>query len=262
MLQFVTGFAVAAVILIPACLLLMRRNAEKAHSAQKRYIEQIEQLSKLTAGLAHEIKNPLSTVKINLKLITGDWDRNDKKLARSMRKVGVIQKETERLQQILDDFLRYTGKTEIRPAPAEVNRLVGEVIDFYSPQARSNSITVRVMLSDEPLLCKVDVDMIKQVILNLFINAQQAMTAGGELMVKTAKDGNKALIEIGDTGGGIEPDKVNKIFDAYYSSRPAGTGLGLPTARKIIEAHNGSISVVSELGKGTLFTVKLPLHDE
>jgi len=260
--QFVAGFAVAAVVIVPAFMLLMHRNAEKTRSARRRRIEQIEQLSKLTAGLAHEIKNPLSIIKINLKLITEDWDRNDEKLARSMRKVGVIQKETDRLQQILDGFLQYMGKTEIHPALAEINQLVGEVVDFYSPQAHSHSITVRVVLSKEQLLCKVDADMIKQVILNLFINAQQAMTAGGELMVKTAKDRNEALIEIGDTGSGIEPDRLDKIFDAYYSSRPAGTGLGLPTARKIIEAHNGSISVVSELGKGTLFTVKLPLCPE
>ena len=256
------GFAVAAVVIVPAFMLLMRRNAEKTRSAQRRRIEQIEQLSKLTAGLAHEIKNPLSVIKINLKLITEDWDRNDERLARSMRKVGVIQKQTDSLQQILDGFLQYMGKAEIHPALAEINQLVGEVVDFYSPQAHSHSITVRIALSKEPLQCKVDVGMIKQVILNLFINAQQAMTAGGELMVKTVKDKNEALIEISDTGSGIEPDRINNIFDAYYSSRPGGTGLGLPTARKIIEAHNGSISVVSELGKGTLFTVKLPLCSE
>jgi two-component system sensor histidine kinase HydH len=260
--QFFIGFVVAAVVVLPVCLLFLWKNTRKIHFAQKRYTEQIEQLSKLAAGLAHEIKNPLSIIKINLKLITEDWDKSDERFARSMRKIGVVQKETDRLQQILDDFLRYTGKSEIHPVSSDINQLVGEVVDFYSPQADGHSITVRVVFSKEKLLCKVDADMIKQVILNLFINAQQAMTTGGELMIKTGKNKNEALIEIGDTGSGIEPDKLDKVFDAYYSSRPAGTGLGLPTARKIIDAHNGNISVVSELGKGTLFTIKLPLYTE
>ena len=262
MQQFAIGFVVAVVICLPVFVLFLRKHSEQNLSTQKRRARQIEELSKLTAGLAHEIRNPLSTIKLNLKLITEDWDRSDEKLARSMRKISIIQKETDRLQQILDDFLRYTGKTEIHPAPAELNQIVGEVVDFYSPQAHSYSITVRVMLSKEPLPCKIDTGMIKQVILNLFINAQQAMATGGELMVKTKREKDDALIEISDTGSGIEPEKTDKIFDAYYSSRPGGTGLGLPTARKIIEAHNGSISVVSEPGKGTLFTVKLPLYSE
>ncbi len=262
MQQFVVGFVFAALVVLPICLLLIRRSTRKIQSKQRRCVRQIEQLSKLTAGLAHEIKNPISIIKINLKLITEDWDKNDEKLARSMRKIVVVQKETDRLQQILDDFLRYTGRAEIHPAAADLNQLVGEVVDFYSPQAHSYSITVRTAFTEGRIVCKVDIDMLKQVILNLFINAQQAMTTGGDLMVKTVRKNNEALIEIGDTGSGIEPDKLSKIFDAYYSSRPAGTGLGLPIAQKIVEAHNGSISVISEPGKGTLFTITLPLYNE
>ena len=104
--------------------------------------------------------------------------------------------------------------------------------------------------------------MLKQAILNLFINAQQAMSDGGELIIRTDRRTEYAQIQISDTGSGIEPDKLNKIFDAYYSSRPQGSGLGLPTAKRIIEAHNGTISVDSEPEKGTLFTIKLPLQAE
>jgi signal transduction histidine kinase len=101
--------------------------------------------------------------------------------------------------------------------------------------------------------------MLKQVILNLFINAQQAMSAGGELMIKTQRQGKEAVIQINDTGTGIAPDKLPYIFNTYYSSRPGGTGLGLATAKKIIHAHNGTINVESECEKGTSFTIKLPL---
>ena len=102
--------------------------------------------------------------------------------------------------------------------------------------------------------------MLKQVILNLFINAQQAMTNDGELMIRTNRQKKEAVIQINGTGRGIPPDQLPHIFDAYYSSRPRGSGLGLPTAKKIIEAHNGTIAVDSELGKGTSFTIKLPLQ--
>ena len=107
--------------------------------------------------------------------------------------------------------------------------------------------------------------MLKQVILNLFINAQQAISPprrNGELMIRTARQKQYAVIQISDTGSGIAPDKLPHIFDAYYSSRPQGSGLGLPTAKKIVEAHNGTIEVDSEQTKGTSFTIKLPIQVE
>jgi len=102
--------------------------------------------------------------------------------------------------------------------------------------------------------------MLKQVVLNLFINARQAMSDGGELIIRTDRRKEDAVIQISDTGSGIAQDKLPKIFDVYYSSRPQGSGLGLPTAKKIVEAHKGTISVDSELGKGTSFTIQLPLR--
>ena len=101
--------------------------------------------------------------------------------------------------------------------------------------------------------------MLKQVILNLFLNAQQAMSSGGELMIRTAGQDDFAQIQVSDTGVGIAPDRLSDIFSPFYSSRSQGSGLGLPTAKRIIESHKGSLDVTSEQGKGTLFTIKLPL---
>jgi two-component system sensor histidine kinase HydH len=145
-------------------------------------------------------------------------------------------------------------------ANIDINELVSDMIDFYTPQAHSHSVTIHQGLHNEPLVCKIDPDMLKQVILNLFINAQQAMSSGGELMIRTNRRAKDAVIQISDTGTGISPDKLQHIFEAYYTSRPQGSGLGLPTAKKIIEAHKGSISVNSEPGKGTSFEIKLPLQ--
>ena len=235
----------------------------------------LEELGRLTGELAHEIKNPLSSIKINLKLIREDLEaaksdesnqtgqgRSSQRFTRALRKIAVVEKETDRLEQILEGFLRYIAKPELQLASVDISSLISDMIDFYSPQAHSHSIIIRQQLYNKPLICRVDADMLKQVILNLFINAQQAMGNSGELIIRTDRQKKDAVIQISDTGSGIAPDKLPKIFDVYYSSRPQGSGLGLPTAKKIIEAHNGTISVNSDLGKGTLFTIRLPIQNK
>ena len=235
----------------------------------------VEELGRLTGELAHEIKNPLSTIKINLRLIREDLEsaksaeasqtgqeRSSRSFTRALRKIAVVEKETDRLEQILEGFLRYIARPELQLASVDISSLISDMIDFYSPQAHSHSIIIRQQLYDKPLVCKADEGMLKQVILNLFINARQAMSDGGELLIRTARQKKDAVIQISDTGSGIAPDKRPHIFDAYYSSRPQGSGLGLPTAKKIVEMHNGTIGVDSEPGKGTSFTIRLPIHAE
>ena len=204
----------------------MNKMTSQIQKTEDEYIKQLEELSRLTGALAHEIKNPLSTIKVNLKLINEDLqsanspdpgkiaiEKDDRTIARAVRKIAVIQKETDRLEQILEGFLRYVGKTELQPSSVDVNELVGDMIDFYSPQASRRSITVRQSLYKQPLVCKIDAGMLKQVILNLFINAQQAMAEGGELMIRTDRQKKDAVIQISDTGTGIAPDKLTRIFD-------------------------------------------------
>ena len=247
---------------------------DKMQKSQSEHLSQLEALSKLTGQLAHEIKNPLSTIKINLKLVSEELndlissesgpnstDRNNRSFTRALRKVAVIQKETDRLEHILDGFLRYLDRTELQLVSVDVNELISDMIDFYTPQAYSHSITIRQGLYNKPLVCRLDADMLKQVILNLFINAQQAMNEGGELIIRTDRQEKQVVIQISDTGGGIPPEVLPHIFDTYYTSRPQGSGLGLPTAKKIVELHGGTIQVDSTSGKGTSFTVRLPVQD-
>jgi signal transduction histidine kinase len=272
------GF-LAAILIVRKCRSAGNRSRQAAtpmhpdsNSDKGPHARELEELSKLTGELAHEIKNPLSTVKINLQLIreelegsnfaaAGDkrLDEQERRLKRALRKISIVEKETSRLEQILDGFLRYISRTELRLATMDINELVGDMIDFYSPQAYSHLITLRQYLHNGPLICKVDAAILKQAILNLFINAQQAMGNGGELMVRTDRHNDEAVIQISDTGIGIAPDRLPTIFNGYCSSRPEGSGLGLPTTKKIVEAHHGTIAVNSDLDKGTLFTIKLPL---
>jgi signal transduction histidine kinase len=273
--QFVAGFVVGLLLALAVAVWLMRKKSKTMSTTQQssaplqnevqadrnRHVQELEELGKLTGQLAHEIKNPLSTIKVNLKLITEELapDGDEQRFKRALRKTTVIQKELDRLEQILDGFLRYITRTELQLAETDINELVGDMVDFYSPQAQSHSIVIRQGLHNEPLICKVDAGKLKQVILNLFINAQQSMDKGGELIIRTDKQNKDAVIQISDTGNGIAPDQLDNIFDAYYSTRPQGSGLGLPTAKKIVEAHNGTIAVASEPGRGTSFTVTLPL---
>jgi signal transduction histidine kinase len=280
--QFAAGLIIGLLIASSFLLWLLRRRASRPTAADStsseaqdtgRHQRDLEELGKLTGGLAHEIKNPLSTIKVNLKLISEDLqspqsvqagrgsDTTDRTIGRAVRKLAVVQKETDRVERILNDFLQYIDRTELQLTDVDINELVGDMVDFYSPQAHSHSITVRQGLCNGPLVCKVDAGMLKQVLLNMFINAQQAMDDGGELMIRTDRQQQEAIIQVSDTGCGIAPDKLGRIFDTYYSSRPKGSGLGLPTAMRIVEAHNGTIAVDSEQSKGTSFTVRLPLRN-
>jgi signal transduction histidine kinase len=250
----------------------LRKAGRTDRTGRPRTAEFDEDLARLTGELAHEIRNPLSTIKVNLKLAREalddvdlaepqrvSWDQCRRNLSSASRKIGVIQKETDRLEQILDGFLGYVRRPDLQLSTMDVNELVSDMIDFYSPQAYSYSLTVRHSFAHEPLPCRVDSGALKQVLLNLFINAQQAMDKEGELMVRTSRRAGHAVIQVNDTGRGIPPERLATIFRPYCSSRSGGTGLGLATAKKIIEAHKGTITVHSELGKGTSFTIELPL---
>jgi signal transduction histidine kinase len=250
----------------PAWILLSLWGARRLwHSARRlaaraKGQEHLVELGQLAGGLAHEIKNPLSTINVNLKLLAEDLQRQDDPLHRRwLARLNSVQAETARLKGILDDFLRYAGKHELNPAVVDFRRLIGELADFFAPQAEAARVVMRTSLPEAPVRCDVDSNLIKQAVLNLMINAVQAMDQGGELLIRLSPSRNRAVLEVIDTGRGIPPDEVEKVFQVYYSTKKQGSGLGLPTTRRIIREHDGTIHVNSEVGKGTRFVVTLPL---
>jgi signal transduction histidine kinase len=200
-----------------------------------------------------------------------------------------LARETQRLRNILDDFLHFAGRVRLERQPTDVTALVRELIDFFTPQLLQARIRLRTLLPDQPLVASVDPGLLKQALLNLLINATQAITgareraaqaanpdpapgaagdsgngsAGEELIIRIqrAKHAGQELVQIHviDTGPGIEPGRVEQVFQPYFSTKKTGTGLGLPTARRIVEEHGGTITVHSEPGKGSDFVITLPV---
>lgn len=224
-----------------------------------RQAERLAELGTLTGGLAHEIKNPLSTIQLNLQLLGEDLLPENPAYPRLDSRLKTVQKETARLRDILDDFLRYAGRIELNRMPVDLNRMLEELVDFFSAQAQIQRVKLRLRPSDEQLVVPVDERLFKQAVLNLLINALQAMPeAGGEIILSAGRDGRSAIVQVTDTGRGMDEETARRIFDAYYSTKRGGTGLGLPITRRIVTEHGGSIRVESEPGKGSVFTITIP----
>jgi signal transduction histidine kinase len=234
------------------------RSSIRRRNARLQSVQRLAELGTLTGGLAHEIKNPLSTVLLNLQLLQEDLDSNDPAYSRLMARLSTVNREASRLRDILDDFLRFAGKIELRREKVDLNILLEELVDFFAPQAQLNRVQVRVKAYPSPVIASIDSRLIKQMVLNLMINALQAMPNGGELILSTGIEGNDTRMDVIDTGTGIPAESIDKIFHAYYSTKRGGTGLGLAMAQRIVQEHGGRLTVNSEAGKGSDFTIRLP----
>lgn len=224
-----------------------------------RQAERLAELGTLTGGLAHEIKNPLSTVQLNLQLLREDLIPENPAYGRLVARLERVQKETTRLREILDDFLRYAGRLELQPETIDLNDVLADLVDFLAPQAAQNRVQLRLIPAAAPLVTRVDPKLIKQALLNLMLNAMQLMPGGGELIVGGSTRDGMARLTVTDTGPGISEADQAKIFDAYFSKRRGGTGLGLAMTRRIAREHGGHVELASEVGKGSQFAVVLPL---
>ncbi len=222
-------------------------------------LEHLAHMGELAGGLAHELKNPLSTIKLNLQLMQEDLLRLPGAEA-SRSRAATLRKEVDRLGHTLDDFLRFAGRLELHTRPTRLNDLVRDIIDFFRPQAQAANVRLHASLCSEEPICPLDPDLLKQALLNLILNGVQAMPNGGELIIRTHVDQARAYVDVADTGIGVASETAPHLFEAYYTTKKGGTGLGLATTRRIIEEHRGHISFSSDPGKGTNFRLDLPLH--
>lgn len=277
----IVGFVLGVAASASAAWFIARRAVHRARLAERRArtSERLAEIGSMTGGLAHEIRNPLSTIALNAQLLReaiGDLKADDDERARLDRRIASLQRETERLRGILEDFLQFAGELRIEAREQDVNSIVEELADFFGAQAEADGVRLRVQLAPGPLTAAVDAAHLKQALLNLMLNAVQAMRGREpprELLLRTsqsddpsrsparkdqaARRAREIVIHVIDTGPGIALEVMARLFQPYFSTKAGGTGLGLATSRRIVEAHGGRLEVHSEVGKGTEFRVVL-----
>lgn len=236
-----------------------QRGQQEIIRDHERLQSQLAEFTKVAGGLAHEIRNPLSTIALNLDLLLEDLAVGDSPRERRMlQKVTALRKQCDLLERLLNDFLQFARVAALDRRPTDLNALVREFIDFYQPQAKELSIEISPHLAANLPLVNIDPRLFRQVLTNLSRNAQQAMPKGGVLELQTFAEGDRVILGIIDNGHGMTEETKAKMFDAFFSTKPDGSGLGLPTVKKIIEAHGGIIECQSEPDRGTRFRISLP----
>ena len=227
---------------------------------RERLLAQYAEIATLAGGLAHEIKNPLSTISMNLELLAEELQDGDSPRDRRMlRKIEVVRRECRHLQDILDAFLQFARVGQLELVEADLNRIVQDFITFYQREAEKHGIEISPHLCPNLPPVQLDESLMRQVLMNLARNAQQAMPNGGTLELQTYERDGRVVLEFIDNGAGMDERTRSKMFQVFFSTKPGGSGLGLPTVRKIVEAHHGTIECESEPGRGTRFTISLPV---
>ena len=226
----------------------------------KRIRRQYEELATLAGSLAHEIKNPLSIIQMNMELLGEDLEGlADPRVQRMRQKTATVYEQCERLEKLLNDFLKFARLSELTLMAGDLNDLVRRVLDFFRPLAEKQAVEVQLFLDPVLPAIKFDAETLYAAIMNLVKNALEALVDGGSLVARTYLCTYGVALDLIDDGVGIEERSAMKMFQAFYTTKSGGSGLGLPMARKIIEAHGGRISVQSEVGQGTKFTLEFPI---
>lgn len=225
----------------------------------KQLIQQYNEIAQLAGALAHEIKNPLSVIRMNVDLLTEDFqDDAPINKRRALQKIQIVQRQCERLQNLLNDFLKFARVRKLDLTPGSLNEQVERVLDLFAAQARELRVDVVRYLDPELPSILLDEQTMEAALVNLVKNSLEAMPSGGQLMARTRLTRHGVALDLIDTGCGMDENTAMHMFDAFYSTKDGGSGLGLPTAKKVIEAHGARILVQSELGRGTQFTLEFP----
>ncbi|MBR5759729.1 MAG: sensor histidine kinase [Thermoguttaceae bacterium] len=232
----------------------------------RRLEEQYTEIARLAGGLAHEVKNPLSTIRLNMGLLEEDVEELDDtpQRRRVLKRIETVKRETLRLEDLLNEFLNFTRAHNLELTAADANYELKEILDFFRPQATAANVEILEYFANDLPTIRIDKRSFDRAILNLLLNALQAIkgkeddNSKGEILVRTRPCGSEVAIDLIDSGSGMSDETLQKIFEPFFSTKIGGTGLGLPTVRKVIEGHGGRIAIQSEVGRGTQFTLTFP----
>jgi PAS domain S-box-containing protein len=207
-------------------------------------------ISRLTGGVAHEIKNPLNAMALHLEVLRSRLDTEQPELE-------VIAREIKRLDTVVKTFLNFNRPIDLQAQTINLSRVVEQVLALISIDAQAKSVQVESLIADK-LWVNGDPDLLKQAILNVVNNGLEAMTNGGKLTIRTEWIGHDCQVTVSDAGSGIPRELQDRIFNLYFTTKPQGTGIGLATTFRVVQLHSGTIDFVSEPGKGTTFRLRFP----
>jgi len=234
---------------------------DKRKETRLRRSESLASMTTMAAGIAHEIKNPLAAMKIHLQLLRRTFQKKGLLSEDDAeRYLSVLEEEIERLNGIAVDFLFAVRPMNVELKLQEIMPIIESLVSFVEPEMEENGI--KISFEGDSFLPRLFLDSkyLNQALLNIIKNAENAMEGkGGEIKISVRSEGDSVSLSIRDTGCGIEREKISKIFEPYYTTKASGTGLGLTVVFKVIKEHHGDISVDSEVGKGTVFTLRFPV---
>lgn len=217
------------------------------------------ELAELAGGFIHDIKNHVGTLLLNLQLLAEDFENPEsQRERRALERITRLIEECARLADLSNDFLRFARVQELKREPTALASVVERMIDFLAPTARQRGIVLHWFPAADLPLLDIDRDLFDQALLNVLLNAEQAMPDGGAITLMSRLEGEWVCLDVIDTGCGMTPEVRAKLFRPFHTTKPNGNGLGLPTVRKVVLAHGGSIEVQSEPDRGTKVTIRLP----
>jgi signal transduction histidine kinase len=225
-----------------------------------RNAERLAAVGRISAQITHEIRNPLNAIGLNAELLQEELARLTPAPREAGQLVAAISREVDRLEGVAEEYLKFARMPRAAHAPLDLDELVASLLDFVSPElAAARIAVVRELAGDLP---PVDGDeaQLRAVALNLVRNSREAMPGGGTLTLRTRQAEGGVELRVTDTGGGMPPEVLARIFEPFYTTKERGTGLGLAYARRVVAEHGGTIRCDSEPERGTTFTIRLPIH--
>jgi signal transduction histidine kinase len=240
-----------------------KRHLARIDEMRKR-LEQSERLSslgQLAAGVAHEIRNPLNAISMASQRLQREYlPREQDKGQEFGRLTGVIRDEIRRLNVIIEDFLTFSRSRRLELREFSLTEVVQKLVRLMGEEASARGIALSVKSMQDALMVPMDVDKLQQALINIIKNAIESIEGTGSIDIAVERQaGDRAVIRVSDTGSGLAPEEVGKIFDPDYTTKEKGLGLGLPIAHEIIRGHGGTIRVQSSIGQGTTFEISLPM---
>ncbi|MEI8172220.1 MAG: ATP-binding protein [Deltaproteobacteria bacterium] len=261
---FVFMTIVVLITLLSMWLLYRNQNRHLAGIVEmERQLEKAERLSalgQLAAGVAHEIRNPLNAISMASQRLKREFIPADEEKNREFQALaGVIRDEIRRLNGIIEEFLTFSKSRRLELHEYPVTEVLQKIVNLIREEATLKGITLETRFSDNPATIPMDVDKLQQAFLNFIKNAMESISGSGSIVISVEPSGKDRInVKISDTGCGMTPEEVERIFNPEYTTKEKGLGLGLPLAHEIVRGHGGEIRVLSRLGSGTTFEIILP----